>query len=228
MKTYDLYLDSGPMKKSTYIHVPSIAGCIARGPRTDEALVNAPAAIRGYLRFLALHGKATGPDAAFRTRVAAHATDGGWPGNGAGFLATDTASLSKQQGDVLLERLGWIHDDLRKITVGLSPKQLDAKPAVGRPLRKILQHLCGEGGYLRGVSGASRIQREAEEGRIDARDALDRLLELETARLHAMTKEERSAVIPRGQSLWSVRAAVRRMLEHAWEHYSEIAVRLRV
>jgi hypothetical protein len=42
-----------------------------------------------------------------------------------------------------------------------------------------------------------------------------------------MSKEERAEVIMRGQSPWSARAALRRMLEHAWEHYVEIAQRLK-
>ena len=86
--------------------------------------------------------------------------------------------------------------------------------------------MCGEGGYLRGVTGATRIQREADDGTIDPHDALDRLLALERERLRSMDAQERSSVVMRGQSPWSARAAVRRMLEHAWEHYVEIAVRL--
>ena len=228
MKAYDLYLDSGPMKKSTYIHVPSVAGCIARGPTTDEALGNAPDAIRAYLRFLARHGEKADPKAPFRTRVAQHATDGQWPGNGAGFLPTDTSPLSQREGDALMARLGALHGDLRQLTGDLSSRQLDAKPSRGRPIRQILQHLCGEGGYLRGVSGASRLQREVEQGRLQQLDALDRLFELKSERLRAMTKDECEGVIMRGQSPWSVRAAMRRMLEHAWEHYAEISERLGV
>lgn len=83
-----------------------------------------------------------------------------------------------------------------------------------------------QGENLRSVTGASRIQREVDEGRRDPLDALDALWELEAARLASMPAEERRAVVQRGQSPWSVRAAVRRMLEHGWEHYSEIAQRL--
>jgi hypothetical protein len=86
--------------------------------------------------------------------------------------------------------------------------------------------VLAEGGYLRGVTGASRIQRLADEGAIEPLDALDQLFELETERLDAMTDEERSEVIQRGQNPWSARSAVRRMLEHGWEHYVEIAERL--
>ena len=49
MKTYDLYLDSGPMKKKTYVHMPQLLGCIARGDTSDEAVERSPDAIRTFL-----------------------------------------------------------------------------------------------------------------------------------------------------------------------------------
>lgn len=227
MQTYDLYLDSGPMKKKTFVHVPALAGCIARGDTTDEAIEHAPDAIRAYLRFLARHGEAVDPDGKFAVRVAEHVTDGAWPGNGAGFLPTDAKPMTQRDSDTLMRRLGAIHGDLRQLTGGLTAKQLDVEPARGRSIRRILRHVTGEGGYLRGISGASRLLREAEEGRLDAHDALDRLFALECERLRTMSKDERATVIMRGQLPWSARAAVRRMVEHAWEHYVEIAERLK-
>jgi hypothetical protein len=59
-------------------------------------------------------------------------------------------------------------------------------------------------------------------------DALDQIFALEVERLNAMTKEERSALVMRGQSPWTARSAVRHMLEHGWEHYAEIVERLGV
>ena len=52
MQTYRLYLESGPKKKKTMVHVLELLGCIAKGPITDEALSSTPGAIRAYLRFL--------------------------------------------------------------------------------------------------------------------------------------------------------------------------------
>ena len=227
MKTYDLYLDSGPMRKKTFVHVPALTGCIARGDTSDGAVAHAPDAIKVYLEFLAGGGEAVDPAAPFRVRVAEHVTDGAWPGNGAGFLESDTKTLSAAEGDALLRRLGRIHDALRGLTAGLTAKQLDAAPANGRPIRRILAHIVGaEGGYLRGIAGASRLAREVDEGHTDPHDALDRLLELETARVSAMSPRERSEMIMRGRARWTPRAALRRMLEHAWEHHVEIAERV--
>jgi predicted RNase H-like HicB family nuclease len=228
MKTYDLYLESGPMMKKTMVHVPSLAGCIALGDTTQAALDATDGAIRAYLRFLARHGERADPKAAFRTKIAEHITEGAWLGNGAVFLPTDRQPLSRRECDALMRRLDGLHDDVRRLTSRLTAKELAARPVKGRPIIGILRHLTGEGGYLRGVSGASRLQREVEEGRIDPRDALDQLFGMEVERLRAMTAEERGSIIMRGQSPWSVRGAVRRMLEHAWEHYVEIAERLGV
>jgi predicted RNase H-like HicB family nuclease len=228
MKTYDLYLDSGPKMKKTMVHVPALLGCTVRGDTTQAALDATPEGVRVYLHFLARHGERVDPGAPFRTRVAEHVTDGAWPGMGAAFLPIDAEPLTERQADALMARLGGLHADLRKLTAGLKPAQLDRSPAKGRPIRRILSHVCCEGGYLREVTGASRIQREVDEGRLDANHALDRLLELEMTRLRGMTKAQRAEVIMRGQSPWTARSAIRKMLEHGWEHYVEIAERLGV
>jgi hypothetical protein len=224
VKTYGLYLESGPQMKTTYVHVPALLGCTWMQPTTDAALEAAPTAISAYLRFLSRTGEPGDANAEFRTKIAEHDTAGGFLSGR--FLPTDAKPLPKRESDLLMHRLAALHGELRRITAPLSPAELNAQPDKGRPIGRILTHLCGEGGYLRGVSGASRIQREVDEGRINPLDALDGLHALELERLNAIDAEERGAVIMRGQSPWSVRYAVRRMLEHAWEHYVEIAERL--
>jgi predicted RNase H-like HicB family nuclease len=224
MKTYDLYAESGPKMMKTVVHVPALLGCVFGGDTTQAALDAAPDAIRAYLRFLARAGERVDAKAAFKTRLAEHDTSGGFLGSA--FLPTDHEPLPKHGSDALMKRLDALHGELRRITGKLAPKQLDAKPARGRPIRQILHHVLAEGGYLRGVSGASRLQGDADKGRIDPLDALDQMFALEVERLRTMNDEERSSVIMRGQSPWTARRAVRNMLEHCWEHYVEIAVRL--
>ena len=79
---YLLYLESGPKRRKTMVHVLDLLGCIANGPTTEEALEATPEAIRAYLRFLRRHGEAVDPEAAFDTKVAEHITEGEWLGNG--------------------------------------------------------------------------------------------------------------------------------------------------
>jgi predicted RNase H-like HicB family nuclease len=226
VKTYDLYLDSGPMKKKTYVHVPQLMGCIARGDTSDAAVENSPGAIRTFLAFCARFGEALDPSSDVRVRVAEHITTNQWPGNGGGFLPTDAKPLMPREGDALMARLAAIHAGLRHITKELTPKQLDAIAPKGRPIRRILQHICVEGAYLRAIPGSSRLMNHVDKGLLDPHDGLDQLFDLEQRRLRAMSKHERSEVIMRGQTPWSARAAVRRMLEHGWEHYLEISERL--
>ncbi len=222
MKTYDLYLESGPMKRKTMVHVPALTGCIARGDTTDEALANTPDAIRAFLRFLARTGERVDPAAAFGTRVADHVTEGHWLGNGSAFLETDLQPLTRRDIARDMRRLGSVHDGLRALTAAHTAKRLNVAPAKGRPIAAILQHLTGEGSYLRGIKGSSRICGQAERGELDPLDALDQLFELESVRLRKMTEGELTEV----RSHWSARYALRRMVEHAWEHYVEIAERL--
>lgn len=71
-KPYALYLESGPKKRKTMVHVIDLLGCVATGPTTDAALDATPAAIDAYRRFLARHGEpiAAGAPAATRNRRA--------------------------------------------------------------------------------------------------------------------------------------------------------------
>ena len=224
MKTYDLYAESGPKMMKTVVHVPALLGCVNGGDTTQQALDAAPDAIRAYLRFLADAGERVDPQAAFKTRLANHDTSGGFLGSA--WIETDMEPLPKREGDALMRRLEAMHGELRRVAGKLTAKRLDAKPAKGRPIRQILRHLLAEGAYLRRISGVSRLQADAEKGLIDPLDALDRMYALEVERLSTMDDEERAAIIPRGQFTWSARRATRSMLEHCWEHYVEIFVRL--
>lgn len=228
MKTYDLYVESGPMMRKTMVHVPSLTGCIARGDTTAAALDAAPGDIRAFLGFIAAHGERVDPGARFDTRVEEHITRGQWLGNGIVFLDADLQPLARAEAGRLMRRLGAIHQGLRDVTRPIGAKRLADRPPRGRAVRQILAHLTVEGAYLRGVPGASRLHRQADEGSIDPLDALDRLIVLETERLQTMPDDERTGVLIRGTQRWTARYAVRRMLEHAWEHYVEICERLRV
>jgi hypothetical protein len=211
--------------KTTYIHVPALLGCMLNGPTTDAAIEATPGVIRAFLQLMARAGERTDADAVFRTKVAEHAME---PGVflGSRFLPSDAAPLPPRETQRLMHRLDTLHQDLRRLAGPIPPKRAAATPAKGRSLIRILAHVCGEGNYLRGIPGASRIPKDVEEGKLDPFDALDRLHALELERLRTMGAAERGGVIVRGQSPWSARSAVRRMLEHGWEHYMEIAARL--
>lgn len=234
MTSYALYLESGPRRRKTMVHVLDLLGCIARGPTTEAALEATPEGIRTYLRFLQRHGAAVEPQAPFTTVVAEHVTQGAWLGNGdptPGF-GPDFQPLASEDLELYLQRLAWLHVDLLDLTRDLPEEQLLAEPeGRGRSLYHILEHLAeSHGVYLRylvsqveGLSGALRAVRQ---GSPDLPAALTQLWHLSSARLAALTEEERRQRVPHGQVTWTARRALRRMLEHEWEHLLEISERL--
>ena len=61
---FDLYLESGPQHRKTWVFIPGLPGCTVRGLTTDAALEAVPAAILERLDFLRLHGE-NAPDPVF-------------------------------------------------------------------------------------------------------------------------------------------------------------------
>lgn len=107
MKTYDLYLESGPRRRKTMVHVLELLGCVAVGTTTEDALAATPDAIRVFLRFLKRHGEEVDTEARFETRVAEHITEGDWLGNGSPYLvfAPDLVRLDDEEIALVLAPL---------------------------------------------------------------------------------------------------------------------------
>jgi hypothetical protein len=101
-----------------------------------------------------------------------------------------------------------------------------AEPASGgRSLYRIAEHVAeSHAVYLRylvgRVDGLSEALRGLQ-GPETVAPALARLGRVSAARLEALTEEERARHVPHGQVTWTARRALRRMLEHAWEHLLE-------
>jgi predicted RNase H-like HicB family nuclease/uncharacterized damage-inducible protein DinB len=240
MTEYHLYLESGPRRRKTMIHVLDLLGCTAQGPTTEEALEAAPEAIRDYLRFLQQHGEALDPEAHFTTAVAEHVTEGNWLANGdptPGF-GPDFQPLSAGDLGVYLRRLGCLQESLLDSIRDLPPEQWLAEPAGGgRSIARIVEHVAESHcayvrytvGKVEGLSEALRaVQTALYASRItfheesDLSDALARLWRLSAARLEVMTEDERTQQTPHGQVTWTARRGLRRMLEHTREHALEI------
>ena len=54
---FELYLESGPQHRKTWVFVPGLPGCVAVGPTTDAAIEIARSAIAERLDFLRRHGE---------------------------------------------------------------------------------------------------------------------------------------------------------------------------
>ncbi len=229
-----LYLESGPMRKKTMVHVLDLLGCIAQGPTTEAALEAAPEAIRAYLHFLRRHGEAVEPENTFTTAIAVHVTEGIWLGNGdptPGF-APDFQPLSTKDLNIYLRRLAWLRDDLLKLIRDIPRRRLVAEPkGTGRSIYQILEHIAAaQCMYLRyavgKVDGLSDALKTVQQGPEDLHAALTRLWQISSARWEVMTEAERGQLVKHGQVTWTARRGLRRMLEHDWEHMTEIAERL--
>ena len=232
MTEYALYLESGPRRRTTMVHVLDLLGCIAQGATTQAALENTPEAIRAYLRLLHRHGEAVKPESQFTVAVVSHIMEGNWLGYGdptPGF-APDLQPLSANDLEIYLRRLTWLRADLLKSIRNLPRKRLVAKPASGRSIHQILDHVAGsECVYLRylvgkvdGLSDALRAVTSPD----DLPAALTRLWQISYARLESLTAAERKQSVKHGQITWTARRAFRRLLEHDWEHLLELSERL--
>lgn len=234
MSEYALHLESGPKMRTTMAHVFGLLGCTASGPTTGEALEAAPEEIRRFLQFLRDHGETVDLRSKITTSVAAHVMEGSWIGYGdpvPGF-APDFGPLTTKERDLDLRRLDWMREDFGRLLAGVSAKQLAAKPALGRSLRPIAEHVAGaDASYLRATVGPFAELREAtkavERAEVPLTDALRSLWAVSHARLAAMDEDERTRMVQRGEKQWTARRGMRRMLEHQWEHLREVERRLR-
>jgi len=232
-KEWVLYLESGPQRKSTLVHVVDLLGCACFGPTTEEAVAAAPDEIRAYLRYLKRHGEKLDPAAAITTRVAEHITEGDFLGHGSpqAVYAPDRRPVSTAELATYLRRLEWSRADLLALVKGASAKALDAKPPKGRSLRDVLLHVLGaDSGYLGSSLGAVKTvnapMNAAMRGDLDVRIALTEARAAAIERLRALTPAERAFVKEHPSGARTMRKTIRRMLEHEWEHRREIARRL--
>lgn len=229
--TYALYLESGPKRRKTMVHVVDLLGCIAAGPTTEEAIAATPEAIRAYVRFLRRHGEPFDPEAHFATTVAEHITEGNWLGNGSPYIAFgwDFEPLTDEEIETYLRRFSGLREELASWAATQSDAALDAKPqGGGRTARAILLHVLGVN-YLASALGSapgfSALHGAAERGEIGLPEALRRTPRMVAERAHATTPEERVAVREMASGPRTLRKAFRRMLEHDWEHLAELSRR---
>ena len=233
MTTYALYLESGPRRRKTMVHVIDLLGCVAVGPTTEDALAATPAAIRAYRHFLHRHGEPVEPDAPIETRVVEHVTEGEWLGNGSPYVVfgPDLEPVTDDEIETVLRRCHWLREELASWAATRTAEQLDAPPdGGGRPARAVLLHVLGAtGGYLSAAlssePGFSAVHGAAERGELGLAEALRRTAAMAAERVRATTPEERAAVreLPKGPR--TLRKALRRLLEHDWEHLAELSRR---
>lgn len=231
---YGLYLESGPKRRKTMVHVLDLLGCVAVGPTTDDTLAATPDAIRVYLRFLRRHGETNAdPDAPFETHIAQHIMQGDWLGNGSPYLLfdADVEPVTEAELENCIQRATWFTNTLADWAETRAPADLDdADAGGGRTARAILQHVLGaQGAYLAaalgGAPGFSALTSSVERGERDIADALRQSAEMIAARAREATPEQRAAVRITPKNSRTFRKGLRRTLEHEWEHLAELSRR---
>lgn len=234
--TYALYLESGPKRKKTMVHALDLLGCVAVGPTTEAALAATPEAIRAYRGFLERRGERGlpgQPAAPFETRVVEHITEGAWLGNGSPYLifGPDLEPIGDDEIARYLLRCQWLCGALADWAETQSDALLNAAPAgSGRAARAILLHVLGaQGAYLASALGSapgfSALSSATERGERGVAGALRQSAEMVAARVRATTPEERAAVRELSAGPRTLRKALRRVLEHSWEHLAELSRR---
>jgi predicted RNase H-like HicB family nuclease len=230
---YGLYLESGPQHRKTMVHILDLLGCVVRGATTEDALAATTGGIGDYLAFLRAQGERV-PAARDRieTSVVIHTTEGKRLGEGDpdGGFAPDFAPLSEADARTYALRLDAMQHEFAGLLADLPARTLAAEPDAGRSLLRILGHLAGaQYGYLQGPlskpAGLSAAVRAVEEGP-DPLGAFEECRALVRARLAGVTEAERTATVRHGAKQWTVRRALRRSLEHQWEHLVEVRQRL--
>lgn len=232
MTEYALYLESGPKHKKTMVHVFELLGCIATGNTMDEALEAAPDAIRNYVRFLKHNGEDVDPEAPIKTRVAEHIAETAvFIGQGTSYITfgPDLEPVSPREIETCIARFHAMREQLASWVESQSPKQLDAEPRNGRPARKVVLHVVNGSAYLQPIIGSfpglPSIHHAVERSDLTLAEAI-RLVDTTVAeRLRKATPEQRRAVVQRPDHVRTMRKALRRMLEHDWEHLAELSRR---
>lgn len=230
MQVYGLYVESGPKRKTTMVHVLDLLGCVANGRTTEEAVESAPDAIRAYLSLLAEHGEAVNPGVEFGTETVIHEMRGWFIGQGdpePGF-EPDFGPFSEAE---LATAVRWLRilGEAFATKVEEETERLDLEPERGRTIRQVAQHVAeAHAAFLRGtvgrVEGLLDATKQVEAGE-EMADGLRRLMEISGARLLAMSEEERTRKVQHGAKVGTARRSIRRMLEHQWEHLREIEAR---
>jgi uncharacterized damage-inducible protein DinB len=225
---YHLYLESGPKRRKTQARVIDLVGCVELFPNTGEAIAGAPRMIRAYLSFLQARGEPVDEGAPFDVVIQTEDLHGGFLG--IAYIEADASPIDATEAEALRRRYGWIRAATLDLVEPLDAGQLEAQPAMGRPVGRILSHILGaDYGYVTSgfkIEGLHALANAADRREADPRVLLRQGFELIDARLRAMNDEERVIVKQRSGGPWTVRHMYRRLLEHNWEHCQEIARRL--
>lgn len=230
MVLYGCALESGPKRRKTMVHVPSLLGCVANGPTTDAALEATPDAIRAFRRLMRRAGEDVAMGDVVELRIDEHITDGKMLGDGSPYISFsfDAAPLLPDERDLALDRLRTMTDLLADwVDARVEPP---VPLATARSDDEILLHIIGaQGAFLSYALGSARgygpIRTRAERSELPMAVALREAMTLTESVLTGATAGQRAAVRELPSGHYTLRKAVRRLVEHEWEHLREVGRR---
>ena len=229
---FDLYLESGPQHRKTWIYAPSLPGCSTVSPTSDQAVEYARTAILERLAFLRRHGESTAVFEPIEPVVAGHTIERKVLGFGQLFIPTDLAPVTPDEAASQLLWASWSREELVAAAKAIS-EPLAVKPATGgRPAAAILSHVAGsEWAYVSSTLGTlpghAAVIAAIEGAGEEPWAALAAERETVMERLRAMSAEELTTIKERGgKPPLSARRMLRRLLEHEWEHVLELRSRI--
>ncbi len=179
-------------------------------------------------------GEKVDPKAPFSTRIAQHIIGAAIViGQDSRYITfdPDLKPITPRDIETYAARFHALREELASWVESQSDKQLDAKPkAGGRPARKVILHLMNATGYLSPIVGAIRgmstLTTAAERGAVPLPAALRQVDIAVAASLRAATTTQRRTIIRLGPDrIRTFRKAIRRTLEHDWEHLAELSRR---
>jgi uncharacterized damage-inducible protein DinB/predicted RNase H-like HicB family nuclease len=229
MEHYSVYLELAH-SGLCLAHVPELPGCIVRAPTREDALKQLPDAIRDYHTWLRRHGEVAPPaDAPVEIKVMEESVGFGpfERRNAAALFPPDRDSVSPEEIERFFRLLGHTRADLLALARDLPDKLLDWQPNVETfTIRELLRHVGNaEEWYVSRIVPPETLPPEWEHDEdMPTFEFLDMSRRTAIGRLRQLTEAERSEVFyPVGwtdhpEEPWTARKALRRFLEHEWEH----------
>ena len=232
MEPYDVYLEIGREGKCM-AHVPELPGCMVRAASQEEALAALPQAIMDYHGWLRNHGEEVAPVTTV-TLAVVETVKGCGPfahGDAAALFAPDRQPLGREELELYLRRADCGREDLLSLVQHLPDEVFEWQPQEETmSIRSILRHLGNaEEWYVSRLAPPQTLPPAWEND--EALPILSFLeMERRTAveRLRRLTDEERAQVIHPGHwsdhpdEAWTARKALRRLLEHQFEHTAQV------
>ncbi len=230
---FELYLESGPQRRKTWVYVPGMPGCSTVAATSGVAVEMARTAILERIDFLRRHGETLPDPEPIELVVADHIIERKVLGFGQLSFPSDRQPMTPAEATSHLRWAAWSREEL----VAAAQAQilpLAEKPATGgRSAGAILSHVAeAEWSYVSStlgtVPGRSAIAAAIAQSAKAPWAALAAERAALMTRLRAMTPAELAIVVERGEGKppRSARRMLRRLLEHEWEHTLELRSRL--